>query len=341
MLNFRRDSRSDGPPSTDVRGSIHNLQLDIMDDIVPTRKARMKLWNTSSEKVCEVQTVDENGPSSPMRYSNSRRFSDFVGAGSSLGTGTCALPTIQSFRRASENPCLISPSAIGGTKPKTSQKSGFFSTNNLLSSLTSSAIEINKCEEPPPSKNFSKAGTSAGTSNFLEVGGATNRSHRSNSFDVSFLHKVDPQPSGSGQDDKNSMLTGWFAKRHQPISAKKNTTKRGSHCSVSFTKDVLDRLKEKDSKENKKTQKESRDPIRKFLCDGKKAIIDAHILGNTIEGFLKRDSNSGKSTAKESARSKKSNFISPSNWFGRSDEVDSTDKCDSSLCSTLKDLFVK
>ena len=64
---------SGGPPATGCdRGSVHNLQLDIMDDIVQAKacKARLKLWNTSSEKVCEVQTLDEAGASSSMRYTN-------------------------------------------------------------------------------------------------------------------------------------------------------------------------------------------------------------------------------------------------------------------------------
>ncbi|XP_058468227.1 uncharacterized protein LOC131440719 isoform X3 [Malaya genurostris] len=47
----RRESKTGPPLSTDHRGSIHNLQLDIMDDIVQARKARMKLWNTSNEKL--------------------------------------------------------------------------------------------------------------------------------------------------------------------------------------------------------------------------------------------------------------------------------------------------
>ncbi|ETN63732.1 hypothetical protein AND_004539 [Anopheles darlingi] len=166
----RRESNSGPPPSTDHRGSIHNLQLDIMDDIVQARKARMKLWNTSNERVCEVQTLDEagTGSSSPMRYTN-RRYSDFVGT---------ALPPIQSFRRASELPvspssgaiaASLTPIAIGegggsvgasaataagssatSAKPKTGRM-GIVCTNtdliSLLSSLASSATEINRCGE--------------------------------------------------------------------------------------------------------------------------------------------------------------------------------------------------
>lgn len=85
MLASRRESQTStgGPPATDPIGSIHNLQLDIMDDIVQARKARMKLWNTSSEKVCEVQTLSDAGGASgnATRYTNTnRRYSDFVGS---------------------------------------------------------------------------------------------------------------------------------------------------------------------------------------------------------------------------------------------------------------------
>ncbi|VEN50961.1 unnamed protein product [Callosobruchus maculatus] len=96
ILPNRRESIA-CPPSTDSRGSVHNLQLDIMDDIVQARKVRMKMWNTSKEKVCEVQPLDETG--TVQRYTNSvaRRFSDFV------GTTLAPIPSM-SKRRASDLP---------------------------------------------------------------------------------------------------------------------------------------------------------------------------------------------------------------------------------------------
>lgn len=90
-----------GPPSTEPRGSVHNLQLDIMDDIVQARKVRMKLWNTSSEKVCEVQNLDEVG-TNVQKYTTSagggRRYSDFI------GTTLTPIPSSSRARRASELP---------------------------------------------------------------------------------------------------------------------------------------------------------------------------------------------------------------------------------------------
>lgn len=77
LLSNRRESvssiggASGGPPAAgDHHGSIHNLQLDIMDDIVTARKVRMKMWNTSNEKVCEVQPIHEcaSSASPTVRY---------------------------------------------------------------------------------------------------------------------------------------------------------------------------------------------------------------------------------------------------------------------------------
>ncbi|XP_037932248.1 uncharacterized protein LOC119667039 [Teleopsis dalmanni] len=142
ILGSRRESNtSTGPPAIDPIGSIHNLQLDIMDDIVQSRKARMKLWNTSNEKVCEVQTLDERGGSTPQRYTN-RRYSECV---------TAQTSPAPNYRRASEHPALISPCVLqpGGINVPTQRKksSGFLGTTNIFSSLTSSAIEIHKYDE--------------------------------------------------------------------------------------------------------------------------------------------------------------------------------------------------
>lgn len=302
-----------------------------MDDIVQARKARMKLWNTSSEKVCEVQTVNETGTNSPMRYSN-RRFSDFVG-------NTCSgLPTIASFRRASEN-----PSSLKSPLKKPTIKTSLFPSTNLLSSLASSAIEINKCEEPPPLEKHTEHDPSC-----LDAPEGAVKSKRSNSFDVSFLYNV--KKATSAED--NNILTGWFTKRHQPISKKNNNR---SHSTAAFTRDVLDRFKE--SNESRETKKHSKDvghgPIRKLIRDGKNAIVDSHVLGSTIEGFFRRDNSSSSSSGtqnkgavpKDSTSNKKkvtSTFKSATgSWFGKGNDDDPNDRCDSSLCSTLKDLFVK
>lgn len=108
-----------------------------MDDIVQARKVRMRLWNTSNERVCEVQPLDERSPmSGSVRYTNrGRRHSDFVGA---------PLPPIPARRRASEMPPPppIPPrSGVGVVCTDTDLL-------HMLDALTSSATEIDRCGKP-------------------------------------------------------------------------------------------------------------------------------------------------------------------------------------------------
>ncbi|XP_045494409.1 uncharacterized protein LOC123693380 [Colias croceus] len=169
------------PPAVDSLGSTHNLQLDIMDDIVQARKVRMRLWNTSNEKVCEVQPLDEKSPmSGSVRYTNrGRRHSDFVGSPSNL-------PPIPARRRASEMPPPppIPPrSGAGVICTDTDLK-------HMLNALTSSATEIDRCGKPERSRQLSDM--------------------RSSSFDASTLRE---KLSDSG--------TTWFTRRHQTLATKK------------------------------------------------------------------------------------------------------------------------
>lgn len=320
ILQSRRESgASVGPPSTDHLGSIHNLQLDVMDDIVQTRKARMKLWTTSSEKVCEVQTVDEAGTStSTQRYKN-RRYSDFVGL---------------SPRRGSEQPpTIVTPSTSGLQKKK---KSGLLGSRSelgaYLNNLTSSAIEIHKCDDQPSSSTPSKMkySTSSGSTLDPNIG----RSTRSNSFDVSLLHNA-KQLISETEDKSSTALSGWFKKRHQPIAKKR--TIRSKSTAMALSKDVLERLQNKaEGKENKKHSSKS-----KSRWDTKSSMMDAHMIGSAIEGFIRKNTTSSKGAIPKSSGKKQSSVKSSLNWFTKNNEDDSKDTCDSSLCSTLKDLFVK
>ncbi|XP_031627210.1 uncharacterized serine-rich protein C215.13 [Contarinia nasturtii] len=339
VLASRRESQqSTGPPATDPIGSIHNLQLDIMDDIVQARKARMKLWNTSNEKVCEVQTYSDAGNSSATRYTN-RRYSDFVGS-----TPLAPIPAA-SLRRASEMPVpILTPSTSAAAKsPSTSffKRTGIAVTNtdfkSLITSLASSATEINKVDDTSPGKT--KPSTSS--SNTLAPDQGISRSNRSNSFDVSILHNAKQMVTGNSSDKSNAAsLSGWFEKRHQPMSRKKSL-RNTANVTVSFSKEVFDRFKEKELQKEKKSKSH-------FRWDNKSAFVDPHIIGNAIEGFLRKSARHGKdSRSKRSGggSSSSSSSSKPSSsssfWFGKSDEDDSKDSCDSSLCSTLKDLFVK
>ncbi|XP_058063668.1 uncharacterized protein LOC131213613 [Anopheles bellator] len=402
----RRESGSGPPPSTDHRGSVHNLQLDIMDDIVQARKARMKLWNTSNERVCEVQTLDEagTGSSSPMRYTN-RRYSDFVGT---------ALPPIQSFRRASELPVspLAEPPEPTGGKPAAG-KMGIVCTNtdliSLLSSLASSATEINRCGEkdssPSPSPSpaappgpgqpalrpfpslksllkVSPAAAAAAAAADSAAGGDKLRcKNRSNSFDSSLYHSIKQLATGGGGggavspggtdppvSERPAVEPGWFTKRHQPIGARR---KSASQAAAGFAGEALERLR----RESRATTAaptdprpaavaapppKHRSPLNKLKWDGRSAIVDARMIGHAIENFITGSgSSSGGSAKKADTAAKKSGGAGPTagsqagsgsgNWFGKAaaaaaattDDEDSADTCDSSLCSTLKDLFVK
>ncbi len=340
----------------DPRGSIHNLQLDIMDDIVQTRKARMKLWNTSTEKVCEVQTVDEaGGTSTSQRYTN-RRFSDFVQS---------TLAPIPQHRRASENPSMLSPSVSRAPSPSPSKKAGIICSNtdliSLLSSLASSATEINRINEVPtpiqtqPPKTT--ASSSSPSSNFLRAERKTSlkKSNRSNSFDVSILQGVKQQFTGEDKSSSSASGSGWFTKRHIPASKRQNAVKASAQATVTFAKETFDKLTEstlsKDSASKEKLnakatggkKKEHKSPLNRLKWDGRSAIVDARIIGSAIEGFLRGGSSSSKSSSKDSTRAGKKSTSSKTGWFSKAEEEDSSgDTCDtSSLCATLKDLFVK
>lgn len=235
------------------------------------RKARMKLWNTSSEKVCEVQTLSDAGGASgsSTRYTN-RRYSDFVA--SSLAPIPAA-----SLRRASENPVPFAPSAASAAKSPTQnffKRTGIIVTNSdfksLLSSLTSSATEINKVEsDTSPSRTKS----TAVTPNTLAPDQGISRSNRSNSFDVSILHNAKQMMTGSGSDKSGAAaLSGWFEKRHQPM-ARKKSLRNTANVTVSFSKEVFDRFKEKEKEKERK-------PKGRLRWDNKSSFVDPHIIGN-------------------------------------------------------------
>lgn len=315
MLGSRRESQtSTGPPTTDPIGSIHNLQLDIMDDIVQARKARMKLWNTSSEKVCEVQTLGDAGTSgSSTRYTN-RRYSDFV------GSALAPIPAA-SLRRASENPVPITPSTSTAKSPSQSffKRTGIVVSHtdfkSLITSLASSATEINKVDDSSPIK--SKPSTS---SNTLAPDQGISRSNRSNSFDVSILHNAKQMMTGSGSDKSGAAaLSGWFEKRHQPM-ARKKSLRNPANVTVSFSKEVFDRFKEKEKEKERK-------PKSRLRWDNKSSFVDPHVIGNAIEGFL-RKSTSKPAKDKRGASTSKPSTSSSSFWFGKSEEDDSKVRID-------------
>lgn len=359
----RRESISGvaGPPSTEHRGSIHNLQLDIMDDIVTARKVRMKMWNTSNEKVCEVVPLDEASVAagaSTQRYTQpantSRRYSDFV------GTQLTAIPG--SKRRASEYPHAITTDDISVNKNtsrlEVASNSGIVCSNTdliciLSSNLTSSATEINDIKDGDQNK----------TQTTLEQKRNRLRSKRSNSFDVSILHGTNLTDSSLQNKQAN-----WFVKRHQPIATKKEKPEVKLNV-VTFVTEKPTPSSTIDKKEIKKTSPKSSNhtskdkEANKVVWDGRSgSLVDAAALGSAIEIFLRRggtpDSTGGSicsSTSpskgaipktthgpKSSSIKSRTGSTSSSGWYSSKDNEDETaESCDTSLCSTLKDLFVK
>lgn len=355
ILPSRRESVA-GPPSTEPRGSVHNLQLDIMDDIVQARKVRMKLWNTSNERVCEVQPLDEAG--GVQRYaassSGGRRYSDFV------GTTLAPIPS-STKRRASELP---QPPPIGSSSSPSEAaacsstackplSSGIICTNtdliSILSSLTSSATEINQqCE------TSSNKGLSDGRAESIDKKRNRLKNNRSNSFDISILYGTCSEHNRTdiysiGKDARNAPKN-WFIKRHQPMSSKSDDTKKTPQ--VTFA-----------SEKNNKTdpsKKKGDASLQKVIWDERSgSLVDAQLLGNAIEDFLRRSSpdkseyvatatsspskgaipKTTSQTKSSSSNSRKSSWFSSSNNKG---DGNSSETCESSnICSTLKDLFVK
>ncbi|KAH8292937.1 hypothetical protein KR044_009661, partial [Drosophila immigrans] len=328
VLNSRRESNT-GPPSTDPIGSIHNLQLDIMDDIyLQSRKARLKLWTSSNEKVCEVQTVDEAGAGAPGRRYTNRRYSECPQPG---GVGASA------FRRASEhphpNPPSISPqpppSARASTRRKKSGSglgllgsrtdiAGIFSSLTGVGTTTaethrpdpdgsssSSAATGNSASSPFLSNTFQQAArgrtTSAtptpsgsGQSSNMLLDPNAGRSTRSNSFDVSILNNA-KQLVTEAQDNSSAAISGWFGKRQTPqtpVARKKSVRSKSS--AMALSKDMLERLQKKDplGGDSGKPKLKPRSKQKKSWADTTKAnIVDATILGTAIEGFLRKSSN--------------------------------------------------
>lgn len=297
ILPSRRESIACPPTSTESRGSIHNLQLDIMDDIVQARKVRMQIWNDSSEKLCEIQPLDETPGSSAQRYSNNcRRFSEFI------GTTLAPIPS-RSKRRASELPSTSKEPVPNRRAPTNADVMA------ILSSLSTSAMEIHKYDtEHSYTKDNSK----------VPKGKERIKGHRSNSFDMSVLN-VDEQ-----HDKTITRPSTWFAKRHQPLKPREIKPKKTTHY-----QSFKDKIKE--------TKKVIASVPTKVLWDEKPGLSsDSHSFGSAIENFIRKNTSGKMGSPNTSPKGSKDRSKS---WFSKGDGDSS--ECESSICSTLKDLFVK
>ncbi|CAG9136064.1 unnamed protein product [Plutella xylostella] len=293
-LGRRRDSAV--KKSTDTLGSSHNLQLDIMDDIVAARKVRMRLWNTSSERVCEVQPLDERSPGCVQRYTHrARRHSDYVGT----------LPPIPARRRASDMPPAAPP-------PVPPRRSGVVCTDSdlhtMLTALTSSATEIDRCGRPDARRRLADT--------------------RSSSFDASSL-----------RDKLDDAGTAWFTRRHQTLAAKKKEAE-AKKTKVTFAPDAKPAPGDAAAVVWDKPSGSVVDAsalgsaIEVFLR--KAGAAEAAPAAST--GAIPKEPGRGRGErgARGAAGARGGRG---ERWAARSDD-DSADGCDATLCSSIKDLFV-
>lgn len=175
-------------------------------------QVRLKMYKTPSrERVCEIQLLEGNS-NSTQKYTQhqKRRFSEFSASIASTST---------LHRRASE---MTRP--LCEVEVPSSPAAGIICSNtdliSILSSLTSSATEINTCGTSN-SKDEQKSSWSTKTA---EQKRSRLKSSRSNSFDVSILSDARSNALNSGGKTATpaSLMTPstWFVKRHQPISKK-------------------------------------------------------------------------------------------------------------------------
>ncbi|XP_014476231.1 PREDICTED: uncharacterized protein LOC106745281 [Dinoponera quadriceps] len=339
ILQGRRDSSTGltGPPSNS--GSTHNLQLDIMDDIaeIKARKVRLKMYKTPSrERVCEIQLLEGNG-SSTQKYTQQqkRRFSEFSASVASTSTLR---------RRASEMTRPLCEVEAPG-----SPAAGIICSNtdliSILSSLTSSATEINTCGTTS-SKDEPKSSWSSKTA---EQKRSRLKSSRSNSFDVSILSGAKSKAfNNSGKTATPASLIApstWFVKRHQPISKKNRCVENENPRFLRLDKSRMVQVV-KDTL-GKASPTKDLDTRHKVVWDDSSGTkVDAQVLGNAIEKILTAKGTDAEaptsSSGKSSMSPNKPRSSKVASWFsGGNKEQEQPPDCESSICSSLKDLFVK
>ncbi|XP_023715348.1 uncharacterized protein LOC111868691 isoform X1 [Cryptotermes secundus] len=326
--------------------------------------------SASATRYHQVSAGPSSRPDASATTQISRRYSDFVPT----------QPAQHPKRRASEQ-VPPSSSGSSATPPKPSPSTGIICSNtdliSIISSLASSAQEINKDpgEESPSrvssstkGKDSSQGAEKSESSSSASAEEKRNRLRnlRSNSFDVSMLLGAGVKPK---QDTGRCSIAGpasWFVKRHQP---KKSEPPKGQSpvmgslfqekANASVAQSSENSSMSPESGQQKTSSKTSSPPDNKVLWDEKSgSVVDAQVLGSAIEVFLARRGSGNDSPGGTSPQSSKvsptknngktasgSGVAGTSSWFSGNkdaeDEAGSSDTCDTSLCSTLKDLFVK
>lgn len=228
-------------------------------------QVRLKMYKTSSrERVCEIQPLEGDGSSTTQKYiqHQKRRFSDF--------SASVAASTLALRRRASEMTRPICELEV----PCSTTAAGITCSNtdliSILSSLTSSASEINTCGTSD-AKDEQRSSWSTKTA---EQRRSRLKSSRSNSFDVSILHSTKSKTSSSSSKGAVGSLiapSNWFAKRHQPMSKKNRYLDEES--AMTFKLDKL-----KIVKTVKDTLVKNVDPKHKVLWDDSSGTkVDAQV----------------------------------------------------------------
>lgn len=172
---------------------------------------------------------------------------------------------------------------------------------NLLSPLTSSAGEVGAGSDLPQITVNPHTGSPTQPKPLVDKRRRFLKD-RSNSFDISAL------PTSS-----------WFAKRHQPLTFKQ--------------KNVVVTFVDEKPKSSIAPQRPKSPEASKVVWDDRSgSVIDANIIGSAIEVFLNRRSSQGPESPKSPSKSPKK-----TPWLVATKE----DAPEESICSTLKDLFVK
>jgi hypothetical protein len=248
---------------------------------------------------------------------------------------------------------------------------------SILSSLASSAQEINKdpeVETPTriPASTKVEPSQQLQKDNSRSVSADQKRGRlkniRSKSFDVSMLlGTIAKQKQETGRFSIAGPAS-WFVKRHQPKKTDSPKVQSSAVVSLSQNKPKVSVVQSSDSssvnpstlgQQKTSPSKTSAQPENKVVWDEESgSVVDAEVLGSAIEVFLAsrgsgNDSPGSKSPQKSKVSPTKNNGKTASgsagpgksSWFSKNkdaaDEAGTSDTCDTSLCSTLKDLFVK
>lgn len=275
----------------------------------------------NESRLLQVCEVSDGSSVARYRQKESRRFSDV--------TGIQPLKD-QMRRRASEVPPPATTSGGGEVS-----RSGIVCSNTdlitIMSSLTSSAQEITSPDfqtavsppaQPPPPKEEPAATPPPVKVKLIDDKRSLLKANRSNSFDVSLL------PGGKGGDP--SQRGNWFAKRHIPMSSKTATDKEAEPPKP------LDR-KSGSLKTTAEQEKEKRGKDKVVWDKPSGSVVDPQVIGSAIEVFLNQRTGDTPTQSTENLKKPQK-----SSWFaGEPKESDEEVSCDNSICSTLKDLFVK